>query len=46
MNKDLIDKIMTIIDLSFDVLFYNTMAEEVDIREIYKDIREKLKDIE
>ena len=45
MNKETIDKIISIIDLSFDALFYNMIACEDDIKGIYKDIRKKLKEL-
>ena len=42
MDKELVSKIISIIDLEFDVLFFNHLIEESDINEIYKKIIKKL----
>ena len=45
MDKEKIDKIISIIDLGFDVLFYNNMVEEADIKRVYIEIRKKLSEL-
>ena len=46
LNEDIIDKIISIIDLSFDAMFFNLMANEQTIDIIYKNIRKELKNLE
>ena len=46
MNKETIDKIITIVDLEFDVLLFNAIADEYEIGLIYNRIRKKLENLE
>jgi len=45
MDKEKIERIISIIDLEFDVLFYNNIVEEADIKRVYIEIRKKLSEL-